>query len=216
MSEAISGAGQAANAIPACRCAHAGYAIERVALSGYTPRMVGYRRNIVPGGTFFFTVTLADRRSSLLVKHISALRSAFRIARKERPFSLDAVVIFPDHLHVVMTLPPDDADFSGRWRRIKGHFSTELIARGAPLKRASNGDLLLWQRRFWEHTIRDDRDFARHVDYIHFNPVKHGLVSRVRDWPHSSFHAYVRQGMLPADWAGDVSAGGSGYGERAG
>jgi putative transposase len=90
-----------------------------------------------------------------------------------------------------------------------------LIAAGAALKRAANGDLLLWQRRFWEHTIRDDGDFARHVDYIHFNPVKHGLVARVRDWPHSSFHAYVRQGLLPEDWGGEVSQGGSGYGERA-
>ena len=137
--------------------------------------MVRYRRNVVPGGTFFFTVTLADRRSSLLVDNITALRVAFRVARNERPFALDAIVILPDHLHVVMTLPLDDADFSGRWRRIKGHFSSRLIAAGAPLKRHANGDLALWQRRFWEHTIRDDNDFARHVDYIHFNPVKHGL-----------------------------------------
>jgi putative transposase len=123
-------------------------------------------------------------------------------------------VILPDHLHVVMTLPLDDADFSGRWRRIKGHFSSRLIAAGAPLKRHANGDLALWQRRFWEHTIRDDNDFARHVDYIHFNPVKHGLVSRVRDWPYSSFHVYVRQGLLPEDWAGDESQVGGDYGER--
>ena len=176
--------------------------------------MVRYRRNIVPGGTFFFTVTLADRRSSVLVEHISALRSAFRIAGNERPFSIDAIVILPDHLHAIMTLPPDDANFSGRWRRIKGHFSTQLIAAGVALRRHPNGELSLWQRRFWEHTIRDDGDFARHVDYIHFNPIKHGLVSRVRDWPHSSFHAYVRQGLLPEDWAGDVSGRGVGYGER--
>jgi putative transposase len=123
-------------------------------------------------------------------------------------------VILPDHLHVVMTLPLDDADFSGRWRRIKGHFSSRLIAAGAPLKRHANGDLALWQRRFWEHTIRDDNDFARHVDYIHFNPVKHGLVSRARDWPYSSFHVYVRQGLLPEDWAGDESQVGGDYGER--
>jgi putative transposase len=113
-----------------------------------------------------------------------------------------------------MTLPLDDADFSGRWRRIKGHFSSRLIAAGAPLKRHANGDLALWQRRFWEHTIRDDNDFARHVDYIHFNPVKHGLVSRARDWPYSSFHVYVRQGLLPEDWAGDESQVGGDYGER--
>ena len=176
--------------------------------------MVRYRRNIVPGGMFFFTVTLADRRSSVLVEHISALRGAFRIARAERPFSIDAIVVLPDHLHVIMTLPPDDVNFSGRWRRIKGHFSTQLIAAGVALRRHPNGELALWQRRFWEHTIRDDGDFARHVEYIHFNPIKHGLVSRVRDWPHSSFHAYVRQGQLPEDWAGDVSDRGASYGER--
>jgi putative transposase len=177
--------------------------------------MVRYRRNVIAGGTFFFTVTLVDRRSSMLIQHISALRTAFRVARNDRPFSIDAVVILPDHLHAIMTLPPDDADFSGRWRRIKGHFSSRLIAAGVALRRNPNGDLALWQRRFWEHTIRDDGDFARHVDYVHFNPVKHGLVSRVRDWPHSSFHAYVRRGLLPPDWGGDASEGARSYGERA-
>src|ERR1044071_4047057 len=96
--------------------------------------MVRYRRNVIAGGTFFFTVTLADRRSSMLIQHVSALRSAFRVARNDRPFSIDAVVILPDHLHAIMTLPPDDADFSGRWRRIKGHFSSQLIAAGVALR----------------------------------------------------------------------------------
>ena len=166
--------------------------------------MVRYRRNVIAGGTFFFTVTLADRRSSMLIQHVSALRSAFRVARNDRPFSIDAVVILPDHLHAIMTLPPDDADFSGRWRRIKGHFSSQLIAAGVALRRNPNGELALWQRRFWEHTIRDDGDFARHVDYIHFNPVKHGYVTRVADWPHSSFHRYVERGLLAEDWGGDL------------
>ena len=94
--------------------------------------------------------------------------------------------------------------FAGRWRRIKGHFSSALIEAGVPLRRDPNGRLALWQSRFWEHTIRDADDFARHVDYIHFNPVKHALVSRVADWPHSSFHRYVREGSLPPDWAGDA------------
>jgi len=175
--------------------------------------MVRYRRNFIESGTFFFTVTLADRRSTALIDHVGALRAAFRVARRERPFAIDAVVILPDHLHAVLVLPHRDADFSGRWRRIKGHFSSALIAAGADIKRHANGELALWQRRFWEHTIRDDRDFARHVDYIHFNPAKHGLVARVRDWPYSSFHQYVRQGLLPADWAGDVDEGGFAYGE---
>jgi putative transposase len=175
--------------------------------------MVRYRRNFLPGGTYFFTVTLADRTSSVLVDHIGALRAAFRAGRRERPFTIDAIVILPDHLHAIFTLPNADADFSGRWRRIKGHFSSHMIASGVSTRRP-NGDFALWQRRFWEHTIRDERDFVRHVDYIHFNPVKHGLVSRVRDWPYSSFHLYVREGLLPEDWGGDIDEGKSNYGER--
>jgi putative transposase len=176
--------------------------------------MVRYRRNFVAGGTFFFTVTLADRRSTLLVDYVQQLRAAFHRTRCERPFAIDAVVILPDHLHAILTLPAEDADFSGRWRRIKGHFSNALIAAAAGPKRHLNGELALWQRRFWEHTIRDETDFARHIDYIHFNPVKHGLVARVRDWPYSSFHRYVRDGVLPQDWAGDGGASGKNYGER--
>ena len=178
--------------------------------------MVNYRRNVVPGGTYFFTVTLADRSSRTLVEQIETLRQAFAVARAERPFEIDAVVILPDHLHAVLTLPEGDADFPGRWRRIKGHFSKALLDARVPLRRASNGELALWQRRYWEHTIRDDQDFARHVDYIHFNPVKHGLVSRVRDWDHSSFHRYVRDGALPEDWAGDATGHSGNFGERSG
>jgi putative transposase len=176
--------------------------------------MVHYRRNFVAGGTYFFTVTLVDRRSSALVDHIAALRGAFRAVRTERPFTVDAIVVLPEHLHAVLTLPSGDADFSGRWRRIKGHFSNALIDAGVYMARARNGDLALWQRRFWEHTIRDENDFERYVDYIHFNPIKHGLVPRVRDWPHSSFHRYVRQGLLPEDWAGTVDDATGHYGER--
>src|SRR4029450_11593693 len=127
--------------------------------------MVNYRRNFVPGGTFFFTVTLADRRSKVL-DHVDLLRDALRSTRQERPFVVDAVVILPDHMHAIFTLPPGDSDFSGRWGRIKGHFSSALIGASIDLKRSPNGNLLLWQRRFWEHTIRDESDFARHVDYI--------------------------------------------------
>jgi putative transposase len=177
--------------------------------------MVRYRRNYVPGATFFFTVTLDDRRSHLLVEHIDLLRAAFRAARSERPFTIDAIVVLPEHLHVVMTLPSGDIDFSGRWRRIKGHFSLALLGGSAiPIERRTNGDLALWQGRFWEHTIRNDDDFARHVDYIHFNPVKHGLTPRVCDWPYSSFHRYVRQGLLPEDWGGDIRDIGGDFGER--
>jgi putative transposase len=123
-------------------------------------------------------------------------------------------VVLPDHVHTIMTLPPRDADFPGRWRRIKGLFTRTAVAAGATAARNRKGEYSLWQRRFWEHTIRDEEDFARHVDYIHFNPVKHGLVRRVRDWPYSSFHRYVRSGLLPADWGGSIRHDSGGFGER--
>jgi putative transposase len=178
--------------------------------------MVRYRRNFVPGGTYFFTVTLADRTSSALVHHVSALRTAFRIARHERPFTIEAIGILPEHLHAIWTLPSGDSDFSGRWRRIKAHFTHRLVAAGVPVRRHRDGEYAFWQRRFWEHTIRDEIDFERHVDYVHFNPVKHRLVSRVSEWPYSSFHAYVRRGLLPADWAGDADEPVKDFGERRG
>ena len=176
--------------------------------------MVRYRRNRVEGGKFFFTLTLADRTSKLLVEHVDDLRVAFRVTRQEWPFTIDAIVVLPDHLHAIMPLPESDDDFPGRWRRIKGQFSTRLLRHGIEVKRHANGELALWQRRYWEHTIRDDTDFSRHADYIHYNPVKHGLVTQVRDWPHSSFHLYVRQGILPSDWAGNARENRSRFGER--
>ncbi len=115
---------------------------------------------------------------------------------------------------MVMTLPDGDADYSNRWRLMKRHFADTVMQSGTPVARHPNGELALWQRRFWEHTIRNSRDFERHVDYIHFNPVKHGLVARVRDWPFSSFHRFVRQGLLPEDWAGDVRQDHMSFGER--
>ena len=175
--------------------------------------MVFYRRNPVPGGTFFFTVTLDDRRASLLVEHLDALRGAFRIARRERPFAIVAIVVLTDHLHAILRLPPGDADFSGRWRRIKSLFTRALIARGVPLAANRKGEYNLWQRRFWEHTIRDYGDLERHVDYIHFNPVRHGLVAHVKDWPYSSFTHYVRRGILPMDWGGSAGLDAGDFGE---
>lgn len=174
--------------------------------------MVRYRRNYVPGGTYFFTLALADRRGDALVKHIDALRASFSKARRERSFTVDAIVVLPDHLHSMVTLPEGDADFSGRWRRIKGLFSRSVAA--ADTRLAPDAAGRLWQRRFWEHTIRDDDDFSRHFDYIHFNPVKHGLVDRVCDWPYSSFHLYVRRGWLTADWGGDAAERGFWLGDR--
>lgn len=178
--------------------------------------MVRYRRNFVPGGTYFFTVTLKDRRSSALVEHIGALRAAFRRCRRIHPFAIDAIVVLPDHLHAILTLPPGDANFSARWQLIKGGFTSEVLSTGAVLAHDRKREYALWQRRFWEHTIRDDEDFARHVDYIHINPVKHGLVAAVSEWPYSSFHQYVRRGLLPDDWAGVVDRISGSFGERRG
>src|SRR6185437_446847 len=165
--------------------------------------MVRYRRNFVAGGTFFFTATLWDRTSSALTDHIAALRAAMRETRRSQPFAIDAIVVLPEHLHIVMTLPDGDTDYPNRWRLIKRRFTDAILKSSAPVVRHRNGEVALWQRRFREHTIRDEKDFERHVDYIHFNPVKHGLVTRVSDWPHSSFHRYVREGLLPEDWGGD-------------
>lgn len=176
--------------------------------------MVQYRRNRVPGGTYFFTVTLRDRRATMLVEYVDALRTAFRKTLRDRPFVVDAIVVLPDHLHAVWTLPQEDDDFAGRWRSIKSRFTRALVKSDAELVRNSEGEYDLWQRRDWEHTIRDDVDLARHVDYIHFNPVKHGLVEQVGDWPYSSFHRFVRRGLCPADWAGiDMKSENGGYGE---
>lgn len=179
--------------------------------------MTNYRRNFVSGGSFFFTVNLAERRLRLLTDHIDKLRVAFRAARTTHPFTFEAVVVLPDHLHAIWTLPEGDRDYSTRWRLIKSAFSRAL-PKGERISesRRRKGERGIWQRRYWEHTLRDERDFARHMDYIHINPVKHGLVMRVRDWPHSSFHRLVRLGAYPHDWAGDASemAAGDGFGER--
>ena len=177
--------------------------------------MTDYRRNFVPGGSFFFTVNLADRRLSLLTTHIDTLRAAFRETHLRHPFTIDAIVVLPDHLHTVWTLPEGDADFATRWRLIKSTFSRS-IAPGERISasRATRGERGIWQRRYWEHTVRDEEDFARHVDHVHINPVKHGLVTRVRNWQPSSFHRWVKLGVYPEDWAGDVSELGVDYGER--
>ena len=167
--------------------------------------MPRYIRAFVPGGTFFFTVALLERQGQLLTEHIDLLRIAFSATRANRPFSIEATVILPDHLHCLWTLPPGDADFSLRWHMIKAAFSralpkTECLS----ARRIAKGERGIWQRRFWEHTIRDENDFARHADYVHYNPVKHGHASRAADWPHSTFLRYVRRGVYPMDWAAAV------------
>ncbi len=163
--------------------------------------MVLYRRNRIEGGTYFFTVTLADRRSQVLTDHVHELRHVFRQVRTKQPFEVVAMVVMPEHLHAIWTLPEGDADYSGRWKAIKSGLTHQLRRNGMDLVSNARGEFSLWQKRFWEHTLRDDIDLQRHVDYIHFNPVKHGWVKHVKDWPWSSFHRYVRHGLLPIDWA---------------
>ena len=168
--------------------------------------MPNYRRNLVPGGTYFFTATLLDRDTGALIIHIDSLRAAVRAVRTRHPFDIVAWVVLPDHLHCIWTLPAGDADYPGRWRGIKQRFSSSVPQgeRRSPV-REGRGERGIWQRRYWEHTIRDERDLQAHVDYIHINPLKHGRVSRVSDWPYSTFHRYVRDGIYPADWAGDTA-----------
>lgn len=167
--------------------------------------MPNYRRASVAGGTFFFTVNTFRRLPVLTEAPVrTALREAIRRTREEHPFDIEAWVLLPDHLHCIWTLPAEDADFSVRWSKIKRYVSKECGASfGAKElsdsrnKRHESG---LWQRRFWEHQIRDGADFARHVDYIHWNPVKHGLVGRACEWPYSTFHRFVRDGVYAQDW----------------
>lgn len=166
--------------------------------------MPQYARAFVPGGSFFFTGALLERRRTLLVDHVDLLRTSFAHVRATRPFAIEAIVVLPDHLHCIWTLPEDDADFSVRWSLIKSAFS-----RGLPKderrrdSRTRRGERGIWQRRFWEHVIRDERDFRNHVDYIHINPVKHRLAARAIDWPYSSIHRYVRDGLCEPEWAAE-------------
>jgi putative transposase len=177
--------------------------------------MTNYRRSRIVGASYFFTVNLAHRSQTLLIDHVASLRQTFAQVRERHPFTIDAIVILPDHVHAIWTLPSGDSDFALRWRLIKAGFSRTLPRiENRTASRQSKQERGVWQRRYWEHLIRDDVDFARHADYIHFNPVKHGWVTRVADWPHSSFHRYVRQGILPSDWGGGADAGDQQYGER--
>jgi putative transposase len=156
-----------------------------------------YRRLRLPGATYFFTVALAQRGDDALVRHVDVLRHAFRVTASEHPLHCDAMVVLPDHLHAVWTLPPGDADFSIRWRKMKARFTrwSGLIAPQSSSKRRKR-EVGLWQRRFWEHAIRGEADYAAHVGYCLWNPVKHGLVGQAEDWPFSSIHRDRRAGLV--------------------
>ena len=170
--------------------------------------MTQYRRLRVPGATYFFTANLAARGGDLLVSHSDDLLSAYAATHREHPFRTDAIVVLPDHIHAVWTLPPGDANFSERWRKIKARFSRAIGRRQlrswSKVRKRETG---VWQRRIWEHAIRDEADFRAHVSYCWGNPVKHGLVARAVDWPHSSIHRDVRLGRVEPVWCGTVLAG---------
>ena len=175
--------------------------------------MPRYLRSRVPGGTYFFTVALADRSSELLVANIGDLRDAYVAVQRRRPFETVAVCILPEHLHALWTLPPDDVNYASRWQQIKRTFSLRCEAGPRSASQEAKREKGVWQRRYWEHQIRDARDLARHIDYIHFNPVKHGHVQQVRDWPHSSFHRWVARGDLPPEWGLAQAPGSTAFGE---
>ncbi len=161
--------------------------------------MPDYRRIYAPGGDFFFTVNLLDRRQTLLTDNIVALRAAYGYVQKRHPFETVAICILPDHLHCVWRMPPEDSDYPMRWRLLKSRFSKSLPRSADTREGRREGERGIWQRRFWEHCIRDADDLDRHVNYIHWNPVKHGLVDRPDDWPYSTYHEWKKEVGRPAN-----------------
>ena len=166
--------------------------------------MPNYRRHHVAGGCYFFTINLLERhKNQLLIQHINILRQVVKQIRLKFPFHIDGWVVLPEHMHCIWTLPEGDDDYATRIRLIKTLFSKQ-IPKGERQSavRQKRGERGIWQRRYWEHVIRDDNDYERHMDYLHFNPVKHGHVRQVKDWPYSTFRDLVEQGIYPEDWAG--------------
>jgi putative transposase len=172
-----------------------------------------YRRLFHPGATYFFTVCLADRRSQLLTDDIAGLRHAYAATLSTMPVRTEAIVILPDHLHAIWTLPEGDADFPNRWRLIKTEFSKGHAASDtASGSKWARGEKGIWQRRYWEHRVRSEADLEAHIAYCWGNPVKHGLASKAVEWPYSSIHRDIRLGRVSSDWAGVTPDGD--YGEK--
>ncbi|BCY17459.1 MAG: transposase [Chloroflexi bacterium] len=165
---------------------------------------MNYRRLRIPGGTYFFTLVTFKRRQILNNSlYVDTLRESFSTAFKSHPFKIDAHVIMPDHIHMIWTLPEDDDNFPVRWSIIKNTFSRKmnsLLKSDAPPKCGAKGEAGYWQRRYWEHAIRDEIDLNNHIDYIHYNPVKHGYVQNPEDWKLSSFKKYQENGYYPPEW----------------
>ena len=170
--------------------------------------MPNYRRDFIQGGMYFFTIVLQDRSKDWLVRYIKEFREAYKETLEHCPFETVAICILPDHLHLIMQLPENDSDFSKRIRILKTNFTKRLPKECYNLfneSRTKRGELGVWQRRFWEHRIRDDKDLSEHIDYIYYNPVKHGYVRSVKDWQYSSFHQDVKNGIMDIDWGSDIS-----------
>jgi putative transposase len=168
--------------------------------------MVNYRRLKIPGGIYFFTLTLKNRQSTYLTDNITHLTHAMRVVRHTMPFETIAMVVLPDHLHAIWQLPENDNNFSGRWMRIKRQFTKYLIHQGEPIEKNHLGEYNVWQRRFWEHWICNENDYENHVNYIHYNPVKHGYVKQACEWKYSTFNRFVRKGIYPMNWGSDEIA----------
>lgn len=174
-----------------------------------------YRRTHTKGGTYFFTVNLKDRKSTLLTDKIDLLRGVMNHVKRYHPFRLEAMVVMPEHMHTIITLPADDNNYSMRWSLIKSGFSRqischEFIGQSREKKRERG----IWQRRYWEHLIRDNNDLKAHIDYIHFNPVKHGCVTKPSDWPFSTIHRYIEKEIIDINWGCSYESNTSNYGER--
>lgn len=166
--------------------------------------MATYRRLCISGGTYAFTVAAYRRNEDTFINHAEMLKAVIRQEQQRAPFYVLGCVLLPDHMHAIWRLPSHDSDYSSRWRRIKANFSRRLISTSVP-KRASNrlkNERDIWQRRFWEHNIRDEGDLNHCLDYLHYNPVKHGYTKHTSDWAHSTFHAWCARGRYPKDWAG--------------
>ena len=178
-----------------------------------------YRRARIKGGTYFFTLVTFKRVKIFSdPENVELLRQAMKYVMKNHPFSIDAMVVVPDHLHCIWTLPQGDEDFSTRWRLIKGYFTRNCdmqYRQQTSDARKKKKEQAVWQKRFWEHVIKDETDFVRHVEYIHYNPVKHGLAGAPKDWEYSSFHRYVATEQYSLDWgAGKTLDFGEGVGHE--
>jgi putative transposase len=168
--------------------------------------MPRYLRNYQPGGTFFFTAVSHERRATWTSNRArDKLREAIEHVQRRFPFEIIAIALLPEHIHTIWKLPAGDTDYSTRWRRVKEEFTRRFLRSGGSdgainSSRRRHRERAVWQRRFWEHTVRDEADLERLLNYLHWNPVKHGLVARVIDYPWSSFHRYVEMGVYPANW----------------